>query len=93
MNPDKHWAVDSWDKATRSYTSNFPAAKVIAADCGEFLLRAAEDTSADIVLQCEPDTAEAAAQLQKELIPSMGSVDLIIAGPPCQVRCLRPKFS
>lgn len=85
VDSQQHWAVDNWDTAVYSYKANHPTAKVINATCGAFLQHVVESNKSGHQLYCDAATAAAASKIRSELIPVIGSIDIIVAGPPCQV--------
>lgn len=85
MHRTRHWALNSWDRALQAYGNNYPKTKLIHADAGSFLQRAVEGQESKYGILCSPEAAQEAGAIRRNLMPKLGEVDLIIAGPPCQV--------
>ena len=89
VTPATLWAVDSWRVAGDSLNVNYKEAKVVRATCGAFLRRYVEFNTPDQdhceSLICDRQTAEAAEKIPQHLIPKMDEIDMVVAGPNCQV--------
>lgn len=84
----RHWAVENWKPAAKSYHANHPDATVIEASCEAALAAIHRKSSAmdELQLVCDEAAEEEAATLSPDMLPGCGEIEFVAAGPPCQVR-------